>query len=162
MFGLWVSEFGFDSWDELESKLSSLRANRFPIDGFLLDLQWFGGVFRNPSAIGSLTFDETHFPDPGREISRLRDEQGVGVMLIEEPYVDRSQPIHDDLVRLGDTPLECAGCGSVELVSWWGRGTMLDWTNPAAADRWHDHKRQPLIDMGVMGHWTDLGEPEDF
>jgi alpha-glucosidase (family GH31 glycosyl hydrolase) len=27
---------------------------------------------------------------------------------------------------------------------------------------WHDQRRQHLIDAGVIGHWTDLGEPENF
>jgi alpha-glucosidase len=39
---------------------------------------------------------------------------------------------------------------------------MIDWSNPAAGDFWHDWKRQPLIDIGVSGHWADLGEPELF
>ncbi len=39
---------------------------------------------------------------------------------------------------------------------------MIDWTNPAAGDYWHDAKRQALMDDGVLGHWTDLGEPESF
>jgi alpha-glucosidase (family GH31 glycosyl hydrolase) len=47
MFGLWVSEYGYDNWAEIEGKLSTLRTNKFPIDGFVLDLQWFGGVSAN-------------------------------------------------------------------------------------------------------------------
>jgi alpha-glucosidase (family GH31 glycosyl hydrolase) len=39
---------------------------------------------------------------------------------------------------------------------------MIDWTNDAAADYWHDLKRQPLIDISVAGHWIDLGEPEMY
>ena len=37
---------------------------------------------------------------------------------------------------------------------------MVDWTSAGTRDFWHDFRRQPLIDMGVAGHWTDLGEPE--
>jgi alpha-glucosidase len=37
---------------------------------------------------------------------------------------------------------------------------MVDWLNPDGAAFWHDFRRQPLIDMGIAGHWTDLGEPE--
>ncbi|MCA9902136.1 MAG: DUF5110 domain-containing protein, partial [Anaerolineales bacterium] len=37
---------------------------------------------------------------------------------------------------------------------------MVDWTNEAGAAFWHDLVRQPLIEAGVFGHWTDLGEPE--
>ena len=50
----------------------------------------------------------------------------------------------------------------MRVASWWGSGSMLDWTNPAAGNYWHDRKRQPLVEMGILGHWADLGEPEDF
>jgi alpha-glucosidase (family GH31 glycosyl hydrolase) len=162
MFGLWVSEFGFDSWSELEDKLRTLRSNHLPVDGFVLDLQWFGGVFRRPSHIGALTWDTSSFPDPEGEIARLKQEQGVGLMLIEESYVDASRPELAALATRGYLPLACEGCAPVSFVSWWGSGSMLDWTNSSAADYWHDLKRQPLVEMGILGHWTDLGEPETF
>jgi alpha-glucosidase len=162
MFGLWVSEFGYDEWAELEDKLATLRANHFPVDGFVLDLQWFGGVFQRPSHMGALTFDESHFPDAAAEIARLRDEGGVGVMVIEESYVDASRPEHAALAERGGLARRCEGCVPVRLTSWWGSGGMLDWTNDSAADDWHDQKRQPLVDMGILGHWTDLGEPESY
>jgi len=38
----------------------------------------------------------------------------------------------------------------------------VDWTNLEGSAYWHDEKRQPLIDLGVIAHWTDLGEPELF
>lgn len=44
MFGLWVSEYGYDNWAEIDGKLSTLRTNKFPIDGFVLDLHWFGSA----------------------------------------------------------------------------------------------------------------------
>jgi alpha-glucosidase len=161
MFGLWVSEFGFDDWAEIEDKLRTLRANQIPVDGFVLDLQWFGGgIFRNPSPMGSLSWDPAAFPDPATHIAHLRDDEGVGLMTIEEPYVDASRPELADLASRGYLPL--ADGTPVHFESWWGRGSMLDWTNPAAAEYWHDTKRQPLVDAGVLGHWIDLGEPEDY
>jgi len=162
MFGLWVSEFGYNNWGELEDKLRTLRANQFPVDGFMLDLQWFGGVFRVPSQMGALSWDATNFPDPAGEIARLRDEQGVGVMVIEEPYVVTSRPEYSALATQGYLARQCDGCGPTNVSDFWGKGGMLDWTNDAAGDFWHDSKRQPLIDMGVLGHWTDLGEPEVY
>jgi alpha-glucosidase (family GH31 glycosyl hydrolase) len=64
-FGLWVSEYGYDNWAELEDKLSTLRANNFPVDGFVLDLQWYGGILENSDDTqeGSLTWDLNNFPD---------------------------------------------------------------------------------------------------
>jgi len=161
-FGLWVSEFGFDGWTELEDKLRTLRANHFPVDGFMLDLQWYGGVFHPQSDMGALTWDPVRFPRPEEEIGRLRTDEGVGLMLIEEPYVDASRSDFAALATHEYLVQACPGCGPVSLTSWWGSGSMLDWTNPAAGDYWHDRKRQPLIEMGILGHWTDLGEPDDF
>ena len=56
--------------------------------------------------------------------------------------------------------LACPTCAPVILgPTWFGTGGMVNWTNDASADYWHDLKRQPLINMGVMGHWIDLREP---
>jgi alpha-glucosidase len=162
MLGLWVSEFGYDNWGELEDKLRTLRANNFPVDGFVLDLQWFGGVFRRPSRIGSLSWDPVNFPDPDGEIARLHDEQGIGLMLIEEPYVDASQPAYAELAAREELVRDCDGCGPVNFTDWWGQGGMVDFTSAAAGDDWHDSKRQPLIDSGIVAHWTDLGEPDTY
>jgi len=68
-FGLWISEYGYDNWAELEDKLRSLRDNHFPVDGFVLDLQWYGGIkeMSDDTHMGSLTWDEQNFPKSRRE-----------------------------------------------------------------------------------------------
>ncbi|WP_415227070.1 TIM-barrel domain-containing protein, partial [Psychromonas sp.] len=43
-FGLWLSEYGFDNWAELDQKIATLKKNNFPLSGVVLDLQWFGGI----------------------------------------------------------------------------------------------------------------------
>lgn len=166
MFGLWISEYGFDQWAELESKLSSLRENLFPVDGFVLDLQWFGGIQRDSddTRMGSLSWDLGQFPDPASRIAALDESQGVGIMVIEESYIGRNLPEYADLESRGYLALDCETCPASYLTSntWWGKGGMVDWSNPAGRDYWHDLKRGPLIEAGVIGHWTDLGEPEIY
>ena len=169
MFGLWVSEYGYDNWAELDGKLSTLRKNRFPLDGFVLDLQWFGGITgcSDNTKMGSLTFDEENFPDPEKKINGLRDNEGIGIMLIEEAYVGKNLPEYPDLRDRGCLVNERVGSdepiyltGACTHNCWWGKGGMIDYTNDDCGDYWHDKKRQPLINVGVIGHWTDLGEPE--
>ncbi|MBE2268646.1 MAG: DUF5110 domain-containing protein [Anaerolinea sp.] len=162
MFGLWVSEYGYENWEEVMAVLDSLRAAGFPVDGFVLDLLWFGGIARGSSQMGSLAWDEAAFPDPAEVIAMLRADFGVGVMTIEEPYVSVTARGYDEAAGADVLVSGCAGCAPISLESWWGSGSMVDFTNPRAAVWWHDERRQPLIDLGVMGHWTDLGEPEDF
>jgi alpha-glucosidase len=49
------------------------------------------------------------------------------------------------------------------VTGFWGVGRMIDWSDPAAGAWIHDRRRWPhLADLGITGHWTDLGEPETF
>lgn len=176
MFGLWVSEYGYDNWDELEAKRSSLDEHLFPLDGFVLDLQWFGGVpasgpfsAANPTRMGSLTFDETapdpRFAAPQARIGELRDENGVGIMLIEEAYMGKTLSEYSELASRGCLVTDHPGGTTPDDTipgGWWGSGAMIDYTNDDCSAFWHDFRRKPLIDKGVIGHWTDLGEPEMF
>jgi alpha-glucosidase len=162
MFGLWISEYGYENWAEVDGKIASLKAAGFPLSGIVLDLYWFGGI--NPSTtsrMGTLTWDETRFPDPRGKIAALK-AQGIGTMLIEESYVSSGLPEYAALA--GHHALAHDEDGAPVVTNpngnWWGKGGMIDWTTPAARDFWHDYRRQALIDMDVMGHWTDLGEPE--
>jgi alpha-glucosidase (family GH31 glycosyl hydrolase) len=174
-FGLWISEYGFENWHELEDKLNSLRKNNFPVDGFLLDLQWFGGIKGDSedSRMGSLEFDRKAFPDPEQKIHDLWKAQGIGLVTIEESYVAKKLPewkrwaLGSLLARneLGEksTPEQIeANAFYINENPWWGLGGMLDWTNPGTRKDLHLSKRLELVKMGIMGHWTDLGEPEMF
>ena len=93
--GLWVSEYGYRNWGEIEDKLSTLRAHHFPIDGFVLDLYWFGGTTENdPSShMGALAWDTVNFPEPKARISRFQKDDGIGLMTIEESYVSTALPL---------------------------------------------------------------------
>ncbi len=165
MFGMWLSEYGFDNWAELDAKVATLTAQGFPLDGAVLDLQWYGGVKADSDEtnIGSFTWDERNFPDPVTEIQQYL-QKGVGLMLIEQSYLGKQVPSADYWAKEGYLVRACADCSPLFLSQpiFWGHGYMLDWTNPAAALAWHNQKRQPLIDMGILGHWTDLGEPETY
>jgi alpha-glucosidase len=174
-FGLWVSEYGFDDWQELEGKLATLREKHFPVDGFVLDLQWFGNIApkSEDTRMGALEFDLGRFPAPGEKIRELWQKQGVGLIAIEESYVGKKRPEWQYLARAGFLAKKRPGDGLPPLAQeanafyvdanpWWGKGGMIDWTNPSARDYWHREKRIPLVKLGLMGHWVDLGEPEMY
>lgn len=165
-FGLWVSEFGYDNWGELDATLAGLREADFPVDGAMLDVQWFGGVTANSdnTRMGTLDWDNANFPDPVGKIADYRAD-GVGIIPIEESYVGKNLPEWADMASKGYLVRSgCATCDPVYLTGnpWWGKGGMIDWTQPAAGAYWHDSQRQQLVDAGVMGHWLDLGEPEMY
>ena len=116
-------------------------------------------------AVNGASFDEEHFPDPAGKISALRENEGIGLMLIEEAYIGKALPEHTDLHSRGCLAKEHPGGTNPAYLTgncWWGKGGILDYTNDACSEYWHNTKRKPLIEMGIIGHWTDLGEPEMY
>lgn len=180
-FGLWVSEFGYDNWEQVKGLRDGLRQGGFPVDGFVLDLNWFGGIVPNQpccSQMGRLDWDQTatdgnpyYFPQPGTELSAFAAEH-IGIAAIEESYVAEQTLTHAQmpakLMVYERTNGQCDPSDQSRAVrlteaDFWGNGRMIDWSDPAAAAFIHDQRRYPnLVDKGISVHWTDLGEPERF
>ncbi len=180
-FGLWVSEFGYRNWEQIADLRDGLRQARFPFDGFVLDLQWFGGILPNSpdSSMGRLDWDQQtndgndfYFPNPAEAIAEFRDD-GIGLIAIEESYISENTDTFRDLhaspeqrfLAYERTNGQCdpGNYTPVLLDQWFGRGGMVDWSNPAAGEWVHQQRRFPnLIELGILGHWTDLGEPEKY
>lgn len=176
MFGLWISEYGFDDWAEMEDKVRTLRLHKFPLDGTVYDLQWFGAdpyKVRTDTMLpfekvymGKLAWDERHFPGPAKELDKLKKE-GLGTMVIQEPFVARHLPEFDEYEKNNVLVKDSSGTtGYIFRQPMWFSGPtgggMFDYTNPAAGDYVFGHKLLPLIRMGLTGNWLDLGEPEHF
>ena len=121
-FGFWVSEYGFDNWAELDAKLKTLRESDFPIDGFVLDLQWFGDVEPGgeQSQMGRVAWDRKRFPRPRAKIAQLAEKHGVGLVLIEESYITRGLAEHRRLAKEGlrftDHYAGCTVCAPTRCV----------------------------------------------
>ena len=179
-FGLWVSEFGYDNWDQIDQLRKGLRENAFPIDGFVLDLNWFGGVVPDDAAksrMGHLDWDQTNsdgngyfFPDPSQRIGQFAADD-IGLTVIEESYLanttDTFTQMPGDLSSYQRTDGKCDATQQshpiVDVTGFWGEGRMVDWSDPVARAWIHDNRRYPNIaQKGVTVHWTDLGEPEVF
>ncbi|NRD72916.1 DUF5110 domain-containing protein [Shewanella sp. VB17] len=178
-FGLWVSEFGYKNWHDIDDLKDSLRTDNFPLDGFVLDLFWFGGIEANSanSAMGKLDWDisntddnDYYFPSPEIKIADLSRDH-IGLVAIEESYVNLNTDTFSamqnegNLFAYGRTAGKCDPdlYTPIHLSDWFGHGAMIDWTNPAASQWIHDNRRYPnLTKKGIFTHWTDLGEPEKY
>jgi alpha-glucosidase (family GH31 glycosyl hydrolase) len=173
MFGYWMSEYGYDNWGEVRGRLNGMRQDGFPMDGFFLDLQWFGNVATGSdhTRMGTLEFDDRNFPAAGDTIHSFLKDDDIGLITIEESYIGRALAEHDDMESRGYLAHECGhptsasyltGAVTGNLSEWWGRGGMIDWSNADAGKYWHATKRRNLVQMGIFAHWLDLGEPEMF
>lgn len=184
-FGLWVSEFGYDNFGQIDTLLAGLRSTDFPIDGFVLDLNWFGGVVSNNNQpkthMGRLNWDQDQGPDlnknpysfqnPGARIKSYAADH-IGLTAIEESYLaDTTDTFQQMPTQLSAYRRTSNGLCDVsnqtqavtDIAGFWGTGRMIDWTDPAARTWIHDNRRFPnLSKLGITSHWTDLGEPETF
>ncbi|WP_369434088.1 TIM-barrel domain-containing protein [Psychromonas sp. MME1] len=111
--------------------------------------------------MGSLTWDVQNFPDPVAKIADYK-KQNIDMIVIEESYISKGLEEYQLLDQKGFLAHDENGksLDTTEDPAWWGHGGMFDWTNKKGRDFWHDYRRQALIDAGIVGHWTDLGEPE--
>ena len=171
-FGLWVSEFGYKNWQQIDALRTGLRRDNFPIDGFVLDLQWFGGVAANSpdSKMGMLDWDRSNFPDPDANLSVFYKDH-LGFVAIEESYVNEHTDTFTQMKTAGnyfasrktDGLCSTSRNDAVLLTDWFGKAAMIDWSDPAAGAWVHDNRRfSNLVQKGISGHWTDLGEPEKY
>lgn len=214
-FGLWVSEFGYRNFGEIENLLNGrpadggtncpgevlgnpkrnaicpslgLRDLGFPVDGFVLDLNWFGGVQKcdqnacnQPKThMGRLDWDQDQppelnknpysFTDPDTHIAALNDDD-IGLVNIEESYLANTvktfEQIPADLTAYRRTNGRCDPDNQTQAVDdvtgFWGEGKMIDWSDGDAGAFIHDQRRFPnMTQKGITSHWTDLGEPETF
>ncbi|OQW97749.1 MAG: hypothetical protein BWK73_53845, partial [Thiothrix lacustris] len=164
LFGLWVSEFGYDDWAELDGVSQSLQKNGFPLDGMVMDLQWFGGIRDNSedSSMGKLTWDESHFPDPAGKIKALA-KQHIGLMLIEESYISRGLPEHKALQDKGFLVKQPDG-KPVYLAKkpWWGKGGMIDWSKPRRRCLLARYQTPAVGGHGYSGALDGFGRTDGF
>lgn len=152
-FGLLQSKFGYVSESDARGMIETMRKRRIPCDAIILDLYWFG----QPSDMGRLSWNLRSWPDPAKMIADFR-ALGFRTILIEEPYVTTSLGNFMEGAYRG-----CFGKNSLGdpyvFRMWAGMAGLVDFTNPDAC-RWWWSKHEPLVDQGVAGWWTDLGEPE--
>jgi len=179
-FGMWISEFGYDNWNQIDDLKTGLRNSDFPFDGFVLDLNWFGGVNLNDSTksrMGKLDWDKDnndgngyYFPNPDQRIQQYAADH-IGLTAIEESYINHTTDTYSqmpaDFSTYERTNQNCDENNQTTSVTdvdgFWGKGRMIDWSDPDACIWIHNNRRYPnLVQKGITCHWTDLGEPECF
>jgi oligosaccharide 4-alpha-D-glucosyltransferase len=148
------SKFGYENETEATGMVNQMIAQGFPMDAIIFDLQWQGGV----SEMGNLDWDPSRFPDPEGMIQDFRSK-GVKSVCIADPYFTQDCQYFGMLQGVGWFAKKQNNQAYILNDFWAGPSGLLDITNPSAAN-WFWQRCKSLIDGGVEGLWTDLGEPE--
>lgn len=125
------------------------RRRGLPLDAIIIDWNWF-------KYFGFLRFESNDWPDPEGMFRELKS-MGIHVMAAIHPYMHSESPFFDAFKQVGG------------LIEWdpdlsknwppFGIHHAIDFSSPKARELFYQTVK-PLLDMGLSGFWTDMGELE--
>ena len=157
--GYIASKYGYKTEAETRSVIDTLKMNKYPVDGIVLDLYWYG----KEQDMGRLAWESQQWPDHKQMLADLK-AKGVNTIIISQPYVLRNGRAIDNYnmgVEKGLFVKDATDSlkGTQEVQIWVGEGGMFDVSNPDTR-KWLANRYKELTLGGVGGWWGDLGEPE--
>jgi alpha-glucosidase (family GH31 glycosyl hydrolase) len=159
--GYMQSRYGYRNWSEMYATRDAFRTNDLPCDAMIIDLYWWGKA----NQMGALVWDPTNFPAASTNIAALA-ASGIKVINIHEEYLNNTNPPAKTnfdqaaaLHYLVATNEDMTAPSILENKGFFETAGYFDFLNPDAR-RWWFSKIKPLVDDGIAGFWTDLGEPE--
>ncbi|WP_315818070.1 TIM-barrel domain-containing protein [Paraflavitalea speifideaquila] len=154
--GNFVSRFGYRSEEQVQQMVKKMRNDRFPMDGLIFDLFWFGDDIKG--TLGNLDWvNTTKWPNPKLMMENLKVKDNLKTVLITEPFILQSSKTFGEATPF----LATDGAGKAYNFTdlYFGQGGLLDVFRKSAQDWiWKYYKKQ--VSNGVTGWWSDLGEPE--
>ncbi len=153
--GYVTSKYGYHTQDEAMGVIDTLKTRGYPVDGMVLDLYWYG----TETDMGRLEWNPEQWPDHRKMLSDLK-EQGVNMVLITQPYINKKGAIDNyNILAAGDMLTRDENGKPHDVTTWVGEAGMFDVSNPDTR-KWYWDRYKALTEEGVAGWWGDLGEPE--
>lgn len=144
---------GFYTNEELtRSAARTFRAHRIPADIIYQDIGWV-------DKLQNFDWEPGRYEHPADMLDDLQ-QQGFKVIVSQDPIISTSNKKQWDEAADKDLLVLDERSGKPYEMPWpWGGpGGLVDFTNPDAADYW-GKLQQKVVDQGVDGFWTDMGEP---
>jgi len=143
----------YKSRQELEWVGRTYRKKRIPCDVLVIDWKWF-------KRFGDLEWDERYWQKPEEMLENLR-KQRFKVLIAVHPFIHRDSLNYEIMKERGFLVTDHRGRIPKETYPWAFNipAAVYDFSNPKAMDYyWEKLKR--LIEQGIAGFWTDMGEPQ--
>ncbi|MDQ1437164.1 MAG: alpha-D-xyloside xylohydrolase [Acidimicrobiaceae bacterium] len=144
--GLWTSRCSYLSEAEIAEVLDGYEAADCPVDVVHVDAWVAGNVIEDLAC--NWTVDRTRFPEGW--VQRL-GERGVRVSLWHNPYVVKGSERAAELESLG---LLVPGAVTADKDD----RLIIDFTNPAAVEWWHERVRETVASEGIHAFKPDFAE----
>lgn len=153
-FGYIQSKYGYKSQEEVIALIEEFKKRDIPLSAVVLDLFWF-------NKMGDISWTSKDFPSP-KELNSYMEENNVKLITITEPFFTTASVNYEELKKLN---LLCKNDkGKIALWrDWWClKDKESGIFNPLGknASLFMGNKYSSMLETGIDGFWTDLGEPE--
>jgi alpha-glucosidase len=131
---------------------SGFRERNMPGDIIYQDIGW-------TQHLQDFEWRDGNYDDPEQMLSDL-EEDGFKVIVSQDPVIsqaNKKQWAEADSLGYFATDVRTGKTYDMPWP-WGGNCGVVDFTNPEVADWWGTYQ-QKVIDDGVRGFWTDMGEP---
>jgi len=131
---------------------NGFRKRQIPCDIIFQDIGW-------TQYLQDFDWRKENYMDPVKMLDDL-ENQGFKVIVSQDPVVSQNNKKQwNEADSLGYFVKDIRTGKSYDMPwPWGGNCGVVDFTNPAVADWWSNYQ-QKVIDQGVRGFWTDMGEP---
>jgi len=131
---------------------AGFRERNIPCDIIYQDIGW-------TEHLQDFEWRDEKYEDPTQMLSDLK-EQGFKVIVSQDPVISQSNTRQwEEADSLGYFATDVRTEETYDMPwPWGGNCGVVDFTNPEVADWWGEYQ-QKVIDDGVRGFWTDMGEP---
>ncbi len=143
----------FQSQQEVMNGVNIMTRREIPLSALSLNHSWYGG----PTSMGKWDWNLKRFPDPAGMIASLQ-RKGIQLILNTEPYIHHRTVQFDALSKNNLLAQNNGGSAYVIPDFWAGPSGLLDLFNKNT-QQWLWNKYRPLVEMGISGWASNLGEP---
>ncbi|MGQ1889552.1 glycoside hydrolase family 31 protein [Thermophagus sp. OGC60D27] len=128
------------------------RKRNIPCDMIYQDIGW-------TRYLQDFVWNTNNYQNPVKMLDDL-EKQGFKVIVSQDPVVAQNNVVQWNQADSAGFFVKDIRTGKSYDMPWpWGGNCgVVDFTNPKVGDWWGDYQ-QMVIDQGVKGFWTDMGEP---
>mmetsp|Transcript_136081 Transcript_136081/g.339375 ORF Transcript_136081/g.339375 Transcript_136081/m.339375 type:complete len:769 (-) Transcript_136081:88-2394(-) len=166
-FGFMASRWGWQSKGYIEETMDKFRQDKFPIDGFIVDFEWFTNESdytyqpHGTSYYKDFGFNSATFPAPKHQLARYakKDFRMGG---IRKPRLGNTHLLNmarsKGWILPGGEP---AGSWPPDLAGAYAKDRCLDFSNKEVRN-WYSKHLAHFVEDGVDFWWNDEGETDFF
>lgn len=154
-FGNFVSRFGYRNEQQVKEVVDSMKQSKIKMDALIFDLFWFGDSIKG--TMGNLNWiNKTSWPNPPEMLKSLQQNHLKPIAIIE-PFILQGTEQYENAKPF----LAVDAKKDLFLLKdfYFGVGGLVDIFKPSAQQFMSKFYQQQMKN-GIVGWWTDLGEPE--